>query len=50
MESWRMRPKPSSDTARTTFIHRAVGTRFARIRRPMTRQENEWRRRAMTLS
>ena len=41
---------PSLDTARTKFSQRAVCTRFARKRRPMARQEKEWRRRPMTLS
>ena len=36
-----MRPKPSDETARTTFIHRGIAAAVAAKRRPMARQENE---------
>ena len=45
-----MRPNPSEETARTTFIQRGMAPRIAPNRRAMARQENVYRVSEMTLS
>jgi hypothetical protein len=47
---YRVRPNPSEETARTTFIHRGMFPRLARNRRPMAFHENEYRVRSIRLS